>query len=467
MAPDAVSRHRNIARLRDVTRSVPGLVPEHLHLLDHLLFEGLRLEAETEFEHICGLRIPSAEAFEALGFYARRLDQHERSNQFYRRATELAPNDPKLWHNLATSERSLGRLEEAVAACEQAITLGTDPFPTLLLRSECSRATSQRNHVPELSNLLTNARDDREKMFAGYALGKELHDLGEYSQAFAAFRHGAEARRRNLRYDVAEDEHKLGRITELYDKVRSNPQAENKRPDHIFIVGLPRSGTTLTERILLGLPDTMSNGETDNFAASLIRAASSEGDDLFERCAKADPAAVRSGYDKRANPRNSQASIIEKLPMNYLYAGAIANALPSTKIIWVRRHPVDSCFAMYRTLFAEAYPFSYDFTDLARYFAAYQRLMEHWSALMPETLIAIDYEELVGNPAKSGEIIAKHCNLRWTDEATDISRVGNASLTASASQIRENIYTSSSGIWERYKSELGPLVTELGRLKVI
>lgn len=457
----------NITRLRAATRSSNELVPQHAHLLEHLLAQGLRLEAETEFDKIRQLHIRSADAFEALAFYARRLDQHELSNQYYRKATELAPSDPKLWHNLATSERSLGKFEDAVVACNEAIKLGGDPFPTLLLRSESRRANSESNHISELSGLLAEARNDREKMFTGYALGKELHDLGEFARAFDAFRIGAEARRRNLRYDVAEDEFKIARIIESFHKIGSAHQTEPQQAEHIFIIGLPRSGTTLTERILLGLPGTISNGETDNFASALIRAAPASGRDLFERCANANPAIVKTGYIQRANPHKRQVSVIEKLPMNYLYAGAIANSLSSAKIVWVRRHPVDSCFANYRTLFAEAYPFSYDFGELARYFAAYEKLMQHWVKEIPGIILSVDYEELVSEPIIIGKRIAEHCNLEWTDSATEISKVGNASLTASASQVRDNIYTRSSGIWVKYKDQLQPLITELERVHVI
>lgn len=459
-------RLQNIARLRAATRSSNELIPEHAHLIEHLLSEGLRLEAEMEFERMCQLHIPSAGAFETLAFYARRLDQHELSNQFYKKAIELAPTDPMLWHNVATSERSLGKVEDAVAACDEAIKLGGDPFPTLLLRSESRRASSEYNHISELKGLLKVARNDREKMFIGYALGKEFHDLGEFAQAFVAFQTGASARRCNLRYEVAEDEYKMRRITEIYRKSGTAHHLKQERTEHIFIIGLPRSGTTLTERILLGLPDTISNGETDNFASALVRAAAPSGRDLFERCANADQLAVKANYIQRANPRNREASIIEKLPMNYLYAGAIANALSSAKIIWVRRRPIDSCFAMYRTLFAEAYPFSYDFGDLARYFAAYQNLMKHWVMEISDVILAVDYEEIVSDPVVVGKRIAKHCNLGWSDSAIEISRVGNASLTASASQIRENIYTRSSGVWTQYKNQLQPLIAELERLQV-
>src|SRR5262249_51204236 len=135
---------------------------------------------------------------------------------------------------------------------------------------------------------------------------------------------------------------------------------------YIFIVGLPRSGTTLLEHVLTGLSGVRSNGETDNFMRALMAASASHCGDVFERAAAADSNVVAANYEKFASGISTCEKIVEKLPMNYLYLGAIRRALPRAKLLLVRRSPLDSCFAMYRTLFGTAYPFSYDFEDLAR-----------------------------------------------------------------------------------------------------
>ena len=139
------------------------------------------------------------------------------------------------------------------------------------------------------------------------------------------------------------------------------------------------------ERILTGLPDVRSNGETDNFSRALLAAARGEGD-VFQRAAAADPDAVAAGYARLADAGVAAEHIIEKLPLNSLYVGAIHRALPEAKILLVRRSPLDSCFAMYRTLFAAGYPFSYDLEELGRYYAAYELLMNHWRAVLGEPL---------------------------------------------------------------------------------
>jgi tetratricopeptide (TPR) repeat protein len=401
-----------------------------------------------------------------MAFYARLLDRHELSADLYRRAAETAGCDGQLWYNLAASERSLGRLDDAAAACDLALRHEPDRFAALLLRSELRRATAGQNHVEDLKRRLQREDSDAGRMFMAYALGKELHDLGRYEEAFEGFALGAALRRRNLRYDVGDDERKLGRIAETFTR-RAPPAEPTDAPARdVFIVGLPRSGTTLTERILTALPGVRSNGETNNLSTAIHQVAPSEGGDVFDRYSRADGRAVAQAYARLADHGGQGGTIVEKLPMNYLYVGAIATALPSARIIWVRRHALDSCFAMFRTLFGEAYPFSYDFGDLARYYAAYARLMEHWRRLLGERLFVVDYEDLVAHPATAGAALARRCGLEWSDEATDITRNRTASLTASAAQVREPIYQRSAGLWRNYARQLAPLRRELQQLGV-
>jgi hypothetical protein len=147
--------------------------------------------------------------------------------------------------------------------------------------------------------------------------------------------------------------------------------------------------------------------------------------------------------------------------MNYLYLGAIHRALPEAKLILVTRAPLDSCFAMYRTLFGEAYPFSYDFEDLARYYGAYAALVSHWRASFGETIYEVVYEDLVKDPARVGADLARHCGLSWNAQALDVQKNAAVSLTASAAQIRRPIYGTSSGRWRAYRAHLEPLIRAL------
>jgi len=443
-------------------------LPAHGMLATILLQLGRAGEAEATVRHALACEPGSADAYDGLAHVSLLLGEHERSNMLYRRSVALAPGDARFWYNLASSERGFGRLTEAEQACDRAIALDPVHYPSFLLRSQLRIQTADANHVEQLRGLLARPGvDDRTVMFLGYALGKELDDLGAFAEAFRSFAAAARARRRNLAYDVAVDERKLERIRAVFTgPARAATACPVDSSRYVFIVGLPRSGTTLVERILSGLADVRSNGETGNFARALFAAAPTAGGDLFERAAAADPRAVAANYAALADGAAPARRIVEKLPMNYLYLGAIQRSLPEASLIVLARSPLDSCFAMYRTLFGEAYPFSYDFEELARYYAAYQRLMQHWRTLLGERLHDVVYEELVQAPNRGGAALAAHCGLPWDERAIAIQNNAAVSLTASAAQIRRPIYGSSSGRWRHYREQLVPLARALERLGV-
>ena len=436
--------------------------PAHGLLAAVLLRLGERDEAEDVIERAIDSPPGNGDAYDALAFVSLRLGDHQRANALYRRAAERAPNEARFWYNLASSERSFGRLAEAEAACNQAIAIDPRHYQSYLLRSELRPQTSESNHIDIMERLLADpAANDRARMFLGYALGKELDDLRQYDRAFGWFARAAAARRLHLSYDVATDERRMSRIIEVYAEAQPPHEAlrELSTP-FVFIMGLPRSGTTLAERILMRLPGVRSNGETENFSQALLSAAPSTGSDVVARCAAAEPGLVAERYRMLAAVAGTS-RVIEKLPLNYLYVGAIQRALPGSTPIVLSRSPIDSCFAMYRTLFGAAYPFSYDFGELARYYAAYDQLIGHWRRIFGQWLVDIRYEDLVDEPVRTGTAMATACGLPWDDDAVEIEKNTAVSMTASASQVRRPIYRSSVGRWRNYRAHLDPLVRAL------
>jgi tetratricopeptide (TPR) repeat protein len=446
--------------------------PGHGFLASLLLKQGRVVDAERIVSGALQLATGVADAYDGLAYVSMVLGQHDRANALYRRATEISPQVPRFWYNLAGSERSLGRLAEAEAACDRAIALDPEQYPSYLLRSELRVQSPETNHIADLQAKLARAgQEHRARVFLGFALAKELDDVQRFDEAFHWFSSAATARRSRLSYDVAGDERKLARIAEafpgaLFAEPLSGARAHSSRPvdssRYIFIVGLPRSGTTLVERILTGLPGVRSNGETENFSRALLAAARGPGD-VFQQAAAADPNVVAANYGGHARGDTGSDRIIEKLPMNYLYLGAIHRALPEASILLIRRSPLDSCFAMYRTLFGDAYPFTYDFEDLGRYYAAFERLMNHWRNVLGERLREVIYEDLVREPKRIGPILAQHCGIGWSDAAIEIQNNQSVSLTASAAQVRRPIYGSSSGRWRHYHRHLGGLIAALRR----
>ena len=440
-------------------------LPGHALLASLLLQLGRIAEAEEVIARAAQLEPGGADAYDGLAFVSLSLDHHERANTFYRRATELAPGTARHWYNLACSERSFGRLKEAEDLCDRCIALDARQYRTYLLRSELRVQAPASNHIEELHALLAPPDlDVGARAFLGYALAKELDDVGEVDEAFRWFCTAAQARRSQLRYDIAGDEVKLGRIAEVFP--RDTAAGGGQRGSNwLFVMGLPRSGTTLVERILGGLAGVRSNGETDHFSRALNEGAAGSGD-MFERAARADPRVVAANYERRARRHPADVRVIDKLPTNYLYAGAIHRALPGAPLLLVRRTPLDSCFAMFRTLFGDAYPFTYDWDELARYYAAYDRLVVHWRSVLGDALYEIVYEDLVREPQQIGAAVAARCGLPWSPAALEIQKNQSVSLTASAAQVRRPVYGSSSGRWRRYRRHLTPLIEALRRCGV-
>jgi tetratricopeptide (TPR) repeat protein len=474
-----------LALARQAVAGKKGCSATHGVLAMILLRLGRAAEANAVIEVAAQEPPGAADAYNSLAHVALALGRHERANGLYRRAVELGPNVSRYWYNLAASERSFGRLGESEAACDRAIALDSREYRGYLLRSELRTQTAAANHVAQLRRALAGPDlDDSARVLLGYALGKELDDLGQYGEAFGWFELAAGARRRQLAYDVSVDERRIERIIDAFphDGGRSTDDRQVDSSRFVFIFGLPRSGTTLLERILTGLSGVRSNGETENFERALLACspvrpvtANHGRTDVLAAAAIRDWNAVATGYAHLAAAAGTagiggigggENVILEKLPLNYLHLGAIRRALPRARLVLVSRAPLDVCFAMYRTLFGDAYPFTYDFEDLARYYAAYSRLITHWRESFGAAIHEVRYEELVSDPVRTAAAVAQACGLEWRDSAVAVERNSTVCLTQSAAQVRRPIYLSSTGRWRDYRSQLEPLIAKMRRRRI-
>ncbi|MDP9198107.1 MAG: sulfotransferase, partial [Pseudomonadota bacterium] len=223
--------------------------------------------------------------------------------------------------------------------------------------------------------------------------------------------------------------------------------------------------TTLVERILGSHSAVFSAGELNQFSLELIPLVRSTL--RTKRASRLEFVAASATVDFRAlgeayiaatrSLRDSRTRFIDKLPFNFLYAGLIHLALPNAKIINLQRHPMDTCYAVYKQLFRDAYPFSYDLDDLGAYYVAYDRLMRHWNAVMPGVIHTIRYEMLVADLEGEAHRLLAYCGLPWEVGCLRFHESAAASTTASALQVRQPIYTSSVGRWRHYERQLEPL----------
>lgn len=389
------------------------------------------------------------------------LGQHVEAESCQARARALQPADPGAIYNHATSLIALGKLQDAEAALDEVIALKPNDSDAWYNRATLSKQTAERNHVVEIEQRLQRPDDgqtDRVPLY--FALAKEQEDLHRHDASFAALRQGADLRRKHLSYRVEEDIDTMRLIGAAFDAdqlAAAAPGHADPRP--LFIVGLPRSGTTLVDRILSSHSAVVSRGETTDLAMSVVREAGTARSkaELIELSTRLDPAALGRRYCSHL-PAASSALQIDKTPANFLYLGLVTAALPQARIIHVRRNPMDVCYAMYKTLFRMAYPFSYSLDDLGRYWLAWNTLMTHWRRVLPaERYLEIDYEELIEQQEPVTRRLVAHAGLPWQDACMAFERNRQPSLTASAAQVRQPIYRSSIGLWKNYRQQLAPL----------
>jgi tetratricopeptide (TPR) repeat protein len=436
-----------------------------------LLQLGRKSEALTVASRVDKIPPDDSALRDALGTLLTHLEEPQRALRHFEHAVHQAPRNWGFRYNLAMAQRMVGHFDAAELNLDQVIRMRPDDGEAFHARSDLRSQTRERNHVRELELTLSRLTGKRASLPVAFALAKELEDLGEYSRSFEYLHTACQAYRACLRYDVAEDIAVLEKLRsthtlEIFETIRAGFDNE----ECIFVVGLPRSGTTLVERILGAHGGVYAAGELDAFPTVSIEATARQGGgpvrklDFVDRSLTLDFASLGRAYLDATRPRTGHTTkFTDKLPLNYLYAGLIHAALPKARFVALYRHPMDVCYAMYRTLFAAAYPFTYDLYDLARYYVAWERLMGHWATVIGDAWLTVRYEDLIADQEAVTRTVLEHCQLAWDPSCIDFKNRLGAVSTASAVQVRRPLHANSVGKWRHYSRQLEPIATYLER----
>ncbi len=463
------------AALRAIDKALsgaPGNVPWQLHRARCLVQLELHGDARTIAVELSGQSLSSAAHCASLGLLLSQLDLMVEAGAQYRRAIELAPEQAGSYYNLATVQRALGDLGAAQSSLSRAIELDPRDYDAWYAQSELRKQSREHNHVQELEALVESDIDNpKAQVQILYALAKELEDIDKPEQSFGYLQRGAALRRQHLNYRVANDLDTMAQIRQAYTADMFDGHIDGcASREPIFVLGLPRTGTTLVERILGSHSRVYAAGELNNFPRQMMRGVrslvaergGSEKDNLPALSTGLDFRQLGEAYIHSTRPVTGHCGhFVDKLPLNFLHAGQIQLALPGARIIHLRRHPLDSCYAMYKTLFRDAYPFSYDLRELGDYYLAYRELMAHWQACMPGVIHEVNYEDLVTDIEHETRRLLAYCGLPWEDQCLRFHENAAASTTASAVQVRREIYRSSVGKWRLYENQLEPLARQL------
>jgi tetratricopeptide (TPR) repeat protein len=362
-----------------------------------------------------------------------------------------------------------GRLADAEQELEACLRMGPTYGRASLTLARLRKQTPERHHLAYIREQLARVSQGTEHHAAfEFAQYKELEDLGRTDEAWTALQRANGIMHARLRHDADKERTLYEALMSICDaSFLTRVAVRHRGPRPIFIIGMPRSGTTVLDRILGNHSQVVSAGELSDFAHQLRRAADHPGKTLMDAglldsLHSVDLEETGRRYLVQTQWRAAGAPcFVDKLPANYMIAGLIAKALPHAVFLHMSRDAMDVCFSNYRALFGDAYAYSYDLATLAAQHRLYQRLMSHWHAVLPGRILDVDYQALVATPEEVARQVLDFCGLPHEPGCTDLSRNPAPSATLSSTQVRERIHTRGIGEWRRYEAQLQSLADEL------
>ncbi len=451
---DAVTAFRKAIELE------PGHADSHCDL-GTALFELRRIDAAVaSFRQALAIKADHAPAHLSLGLALRQLRRPEDAQACCETALAINPNYVEALSFLGELWADRGRFSEAEGLFRRAIAINPDFAPAY------AGIATHRNMTDEDAAWLTGASTALAKRLPlaheislRYALGKYFDDTKRYEEAFGHYRQANELTKRyGSRYEGAKLTRRIDEIIGLFDAdfLRQCEACASDSRLPVLIVGMPRSGTSLTEQILASHPAAFGAGEVIfwNGAYDAYRDARGQGRSPADLL----PGLARDYLARLTALSAGAARIVDKMPANFMYAGLIHAALPQARIIHMRRHPIDTCLSIYFQNFFNIGPYANDFDHLAHYYREYLRITDHWRTVLPEAaLLEVPYEALVADQEGWTRRMLEFIGLPWDPGCLDFHRTDRVVITASKWQVRQKIHAASAGRWKNYEKFLGPL----------
>jgi tetratricopeptide (TPR) repeat protein len=459
---DALASYRRAVALK------PDFAEAHNNLGIALQDLGQLDDALASFCRVLEINPDYADAHYNLGNIFNDKCRYDEAETHYRRALTLRPKHAETHNNLGNALRDQGRLDEACLSFETAISIKPDFIESHYSLSALKTYSDCDPHLDMLEQQLPHlaALPPETRIRYWFTLGKVREDLGRYDESFIAYHEGNRLQHAQLATDEAAEDAMLERMMSVFSAefFAERPQPPHSGKSPIFIVGMPRSGTSLLEQILSTYPGVHGAGELSDMSKVVTAA-------MPEAAFKHFPDAVAGLFTEDFRRMGEQYTeqiwrhaptalhITDKMPSNFFYLGMIHLMLPNAKIIHAMRDPMDSCFSCYSRLFLNNnLSYAYDLDALGRYYVRYIKLMRHWHSVLPSnTILDLRYEELVADTEGQARRLLEYLELPWDSRCLDYHQNKRLVKTASVAQVRKPIYHTSLARWKRYEHHLDPL----------
>jgi tetratricopeptide (TPR) repeat protein len=432
---------------------------------------GRLKEAEAAARHLEKIEPESPQTWVTIASVATRLMRQEEALEAYERAAQLKPDEVGLRMSAGHLQKTLGRRRDSEASYKAALQMDPGRAEAYWSLADLKNYTFSDEEIAAMQRLLASDKRERpNEAQLHFALGRAFEQRQDYEQSFAHYAEGNALRRLDAPFDIDGFERRSARVRAFFDEdfFAARRGSGDPSPAPIFIVGLPRSGSTLIEQILASHSQVEGTMELPNILNVVgqfddLTVARDGYPEAVGRAGAAQLTALGRRYlEETAALRSGRAHFTDKLPNNFSHIGLIHAILPHASIIDARRHPMDACFSTFKQHFAEGQTFSYDLTDLGRYYRCYLSLMDQWDRVLPGRVLHVEYEELVREPEANIRRLLEHCGLPFEAACLSFHETRRPVRTASAEQVRQPLYSSGVGYWRHFERQLRPLREALG-----
>ncbi len=455
-----------VVTYRQALQIKPDYAEAHHNLGNTLVRQEKPEEAVASFQRALQISPDYVEAYSSLGNTLKDQGKLDKAVGVYQRALQIKPDYAQGHYNLGIALKEQGKLDEAATSYERALQIKPDYALAHFSLSQIKKFARDDPRIQPMKNLLSDdSKPDKDRILYNFVLGTAYDELGEYDLAFRHFSEGNQLKRQMIEYDPGDRAGYVSALVDFYTAEMFTTLGDSMAVDSetpIFIVGMPRSGTTLVEQILASHADVFGAGELRNVSELIPRLASlSTGDKDYPYCMQNLPTGAvrelaREYIEMLRQMAPGKKHITDKMPGNFFSLGLIALLWPNSKIIHCRRDPLAIGFSCYRRYFWEGQLFSWDLAEIGHYWRQYDRLWRHWRQVLPVPVLALPYEQLVENSEEEIHRILDHCGLPWDDNCLQSHRTGRRVQTTM--EVRRPIYREALDHWRHYEHHLEPLI---------